>query len=371
MSCSSAASAATRSSVSTPPSCARRTRRSRARWTARAGIAACAATAGCRSPTRPAPRPATRPAHDEIELPLRGKPLRDKIVLRAIAVDRALHFLILAALALGVLLVAGNEVDLRDKFYAVLGALHGGLGGPTDDSDGGFVDGIDDFLNLPADKLKLIAAALAAYALLQAPRGSGCGCRGAGPSTSPSLDLGVPADRDLRARRPRHRAEDRGADRQHRDPRLPAVREAPLRPPRRRGGRRGAARARPRVGGPGRERARGDGARLSDSAAAGPGGGDLGDVPVVGAAAAAEHIHPRQPLPERRVAGAEVGRIAVVELRRLVELGVAHGRGVRAQAADPLDPGLAGREHRVEVGRVGAVEHHVVGPPGRCGRRAP
>ena len=80
---------------------------------------------------------------------------------------------ILAALAIGVFLVAGNEVDLRDKFYAVLGALHGGLGGPTDDSDGGFVHRIDDFLNLPADKLKLIAAALGAYALLQATEGVG------------------------------------------------------------------------------------------------------------------------------------------------------------------------------------------------------
>jgi hypothetical protein len=113
--------------------------------------------------------PATEhpPSPDQIELPLRGKPLRDKIVLRAIAVDRVFHFLVLAVLAVAVLLVASNEVDLRDKFYAVLGALHGGLGGPTSGSDGGFVDRIDNFLNLPPDKLKLIALALAAYAALQ------------------------------------------------------------------------------------------------------------------------------------------------------------------------------------------------------------
>jgi len=120
-------------------------------------------------PFSPPEHPATRhpPAVDEIELPLRGKPLRDKIVLRAIAVDRVLHFVILAVLAVAVLLVASNEVDLRDKFYAVLGALHGGLGGPTSASDGGFVDRIDSFLNLPPDKLQLIALALAAYAALQ------------------------------------------------------------------------------------------------------------------------------------------------------------------------------------------------------------
>ena len=107
------------------------------------------------------------PPLELIELPPRGKPLRDKIVLRAIAIDRVLHFLILAVLAVAVLLVASNEIDLRDKFYAVLGALHGGLGGPTSDSNGGFVDRIDHFLNLPPDKLQLIALALAAYAALQ------------------------------------------------------------------------------------------------------------------------------------------------------------------------------------------------------------
>jgi uncharacterized membrane protein (DUF2068 family) len=113
--------------------------------------------------------PTTRhpPAPEEIELPLRGKPLRDKIVLRAIAIDRGLHVVILGALAVGVFLVASHEVDLRDKFYAVLGALHGGLGGPTSDSGGGFVDRIDDFLNLPPDKLQLIGLALVAYAALQ------------------------------------------------------------------------------------------------------------------------------------------------------------------------------------------------------------
>ena len=156
------------------------------------------------------PRRAIRPSADEIELPLRGKPLRDKIVLRAIAVDRALHFLILAALAVGVFLVAGNEVDLRDKFYAVLGALHGGLGGPTDGSDGSFVHRIDDFLNLPADKLKLIAAALAAYALLQALEGGrAVAAEALGRVPGRGLDLGLPADRDLRADRQGDRAQDR------------------------------------------------------------------------------------------------------------------------------------------------------------------
>ena len=60
-----------------------------ARSTACAGTAACAATAGSRSPPPAAPAREHPPDRDEIELPLRGRPLRDKIVLRLIAVNRA------------------------------------------------------------------------------------------------------------------------------------------------------------------------------------------------------------------------------------------------------------------------------------------
>jgi uncharacterized membrane protein (DUF2068 family) len=107
------------------------------------------------------------PERDEIELPPRGRPLRDKIVLRAIAIDRALHFVVLGLLAIGVLLVAENETDLRNEFYAILGAIHGVVGGPTHESDGSFVHRIDDLLSLPRAKLHLIALALAAYAVLE------------------------------------------------------------------------------------------------------------------------------------------------------------------------------------------------------------
>jgi uncharacterized membrane protein (DUF2068 family) len=108
------------------------------------------------------------PARDEIELPLRGRPLRDKIVLRLIAIDKAIRFVLLSALAVAVFLVAENEPDLRDRFYAILGALQGGAGGPTHESNGGFVHSIDDLLSLKPGRLHLIGALLAAYALLQA-----------------------------------------------------------------------------------------------------------------------------------------------------------------------------------------------------------
>ena len=89
---------ATSSSGSTRASSAPTTRSSPARSTTCAGTAACAATRGCRCTPPRAGRRATRPPdRDEIELPLRGRPLRDKIVLRLIAINRALHFVVLGA----------------------------------------------------------------------------------------------------------------------------------------------------------------------------------------------------------------------------------------------------------------------------------
>src|SRR5882757_8620977 len=59
------------------------------------------------------------PDRDEIELPLRGKALRDKIVLRVIAVDRAFHFLLLGLLAIAIFLFTAHQVQLRDTFFRV------------------------------------------------------------------------------------------------------------------------------------------------------------------------------------------------------------------------------------------------------------
>ena len=58
------------------------------------------------APTRPAP-----PVRREIELPLRGKLLRDKVVLRLIAINRAFHFVVLGALGALVLVFAANRAS--------------------------------------------------------------------------------------------------------------------------------------------------------------------------------------------------------------------------------------------------------------------
>src|SRR3954452_25295682 len=108
------------------------------------------------------------PPLDQIELPLRGKPLRDKIVLRAIAVDRAFHFVVLGLLAIAVFLFASHQQDLHDRFYRVLDDLQTAFGGnQSHGNKHGLLHSIDQLFTLQSSKLRLAGAGIAAYALLE------------------------------------------------------------------------------------------------------------------------------------------------------------------------------------------------------------
>jgi hypothetical protein len=74
-----------------------------------------------------------------VTLPLRGRPLRDRYVLRLIAVDRLIHFLVLSALAAAVFLFASNKAALNADFTGILKDLQGGLGGPVNTTNSGIV----------------------------------------------------------------------------------------------------------------------------------------------------------------------------------------------------------------------------------------
>jgi uncharacterized membrane protein (DUF2068 family) len=116
------------------------------------------------SPSREHP-----PGRDEIEIPMRGKALRDKIVLRLIAIDRAFHFVILLLLGIGVIAFAGNERALRDAYYRILTAMQGGVaGGPVQTSGHvGILHELDRLFTLRSGTLREVGAALLAYGLLE------------------------------------------------------------------------------------------------------------------------------------------------------------------------------------------------------------
>jgi uncharacterized membrane protein (DUF2068 family) len=118
------------------------------------------------NPARPYP-----PARDEIELPLRGRPLRDKIVLRLIAIDRALHFVVLTLLGIAVFLFASHRSALKDTFYRVVSDLQGGIGGgPVQTSKighHGLLHDLDRLFSLKGSTLHLLGAGILGYAVLE------------------------------------------------------------------------------------------------------------------------------------------------------------------------------------------------------------
>ena len=107
-------------------------------------------------------------------MPLRGKALRDKVVLRLIAIDRAFHFLVLGLLGIAVLLFASHESSLRSTFYRVLSGLQRGVAGGPVQSTGhvGILHELDKLFSLQSGTLKEVGAGLVAYAVLEgvAPR---------------------------------------------------------------------------------------------------------------------------------------------------------------------------------------------------------
>jgi uncharacterized membrane protein (DUF2068 family) len=109
------------------------------------------------------------PDRDEIEVPSRGKALRDKVVLRLIAIDRAFHFLILFLLGLGVIAFAAHRTSLRDAYYRILTALQRGVaGGPVQTSGHvGILRDLDRLFSLRSGTLREVGVALLAYGVLE------------------------------------------------------------------------------------------------------------------------------------------------------------------------------------------------------------
>jgi uncharacterized membrane protein (DUF2068 family) len=107
------------------------------------------------------------PDRSEIELPLRGKPLRDKIVLRLIAVDRAFHLVVLTALGVLVLLFAADRATLRHTFYKVVADLQGGVVSGQSHSSHGLLHELDNLFTTSSSHLHLLGGALLSYGVVE------------------------------------------------------------------------------------------------------------------------------------------------------------------------------------------------------------
>ena len=95
---------------------------------------------------------------------------------------------------------------------------------------------------------------------------------------------------------------------------------------------------------------------------------DSVDVPVIGAAAAAQDCDLAMPADEALIFGAQLNRIAGIEIRCGIQFRMAPLRGIRAQAVQPLEPRPALRQHIGKMGGMRTVDH-VIG--GRIAGRPP
>jgi uncharacterized membrane protein (DUF2068 family) len=120
-------------------------------------------------PLPPPQQPAREhpPERDEIELPLRGKPLRDKLVLRLIALDRAFHFIVLGGLGVLVLLFAADRSTLRGTFYKVVADLQGGVAASQTHSSHGLLHDVNNAFTTSSSHLHLVGGVLLVYAAVE------------------------------------------------------------------------------------------------------------------------------------------------------------------------------------------------------------
>jgi uncharacterized membrane protein (DUF2068 family) len=126
-------------------------------------------------PLLPPERPSRQhlPPRDEITVPLRGKALRDQYVLRLVAVERFVHFVVLALLAAAVLIFRKNEAALNSDWVSVMRNLQAGTGGPVRDTSTGLVGELNRLFRVNPTRLLLTGLVLAGYALLEATEAVG------------------------------------------------------------------------------------------------------------------------------------------------------------------------------------------------------
>jgi uncharacterized membrane protein (DUF2068 family) len=116
-----------------------------------------------------APDPPDRdglPGRDEVELPLRGRPLRDRYVLRLIAIDRAAHFVLLVIGGLALLLLAVNRARYQADVTRLINAFQPGTGS-ADAPTHGLLGEFRKLTDISTRHLYEGAAAVVFYAILE------------------------------------------------------------------------------------------------------------------------------------------------------------------------------------------------------------
>jgi uncharacterized membrane protein (DUF2068 family) len=105
-------------------------------------------------------------SRDEIELPLRGSALRDRYVLRLIAVDRAIHVIVLGGLAIALFTFAAHDQALHHDYQNIMNDLAGGAPGASQAR--GVLGYLGRAFKYSPSHLRILALVLLAFAALEA-----------------------------------------------------------------------------------------------------------------------------------------------------------------------------------------------------------
>jgi uncharacterized membrane protein (DUF2068 family) len=103
---------------------------------------------------------------DEIELPLRGAALRDRYVLRLIAVDRAIHVVVLTGLAVALFTFAAHDQALHHDYQNIMNDLAGGTPGASQAR--GLLGYFGRAFKYSPAHLRILAVVLLAFGALEA-----------------------------------------------------------------------------------------------------------------------------------------------------------------------------------------------------------
>jgi uncharacterized membrane protein (DUF2068 family) len=85
-----------------------------------------------------------------------------------IALDRAIHVVVLGALAVAIFVFVTHRSQLQQAIYRIIADFQGSVGGPSHDVHRGFLGELDKVVSLRPGTLEIAGALVTAYALLEA-----------------------------------------------------------------------------------------------------------------------------------------------------------------------------------------------------------
>lgn len=104
----------------------------------------------------------------DLDVPERGKKLRDSLVLKAIAVDRGVHAVVFGLLAVGLLFLRSNLGSLQDQARAIVDNTTSGLAGTGQASSRSFLlKELNRLVGLNPKTLRLLLFTAVVYAVLE------------------------------------------------------------------------------------------------------------------------------------------------------------------------------------------------------------